>query len=293
MVVAITLNHATSNGIVYQASFEPEKGMNLTSFKINDFELIDQTTRTAFNNRFSGLGPLIGPHFYRRQKDTLPFLRNEDKFSHIAYVKEHGIEDPFSHGIARYAPWKYDHGKWWISGILSGKDKWNDISLAELEGQDFTIRFHAQLTNQGLELDLSIVSDTDSLIGIHYYYYLPEGNGVIKSRVQKTVLIDRKPTIIPSDWNFNKNHELLFNLDREADFTFTPFPNPMAGEIVLETSKYHLLTKYWSNSQENCWQLYHPKDSSYVCIEPISSQDPLHPNLTVSQLKITLFPTLL
>lgn len=41
-------------------------------------------------------------------------------------------------------------------------------------------------------------------------------------------------------------------------------------------------------SEENCWQLYHPEGASFVCIEPISSQDPRHPNLSVSAISIRL-----
>ena len=60
------------------------------------------------------------------------------------------------------------------------------------------------------------------------------------------------------------------------------------GKILLETTEYQLATSYLCNCQENCWQLYHPKGASFVCIEPISAQDPRHANLTVSSLHIQL-----
>lgn len=50
------------------ATFLPELGMNLASYKKGDYEAIDQNTQGEFEERFAGLGPLIGPHFHH-QKD--------------------------------------------------------------------------------------------------------------------------------------------------------------------------------------------------------------------------------
>ena len=74
------------------------------------------------------------------------------------------------------------------------------------------------------------------------------------------------------------------------DNTFHPFPHPLNGTIILELDAidYRLTTKYSSPSQENSWQLYHPKGASFVCIEPLSAQDIRHPNLTTSNILITL-----
>ncbi len=284
----IVIENRTADGKILQATFLPEKGMNLISFKKDDLEVIDQSTRNLFEERYAGLGALIGPHFHRRPPEIVPQIKEENLFPHIARVKAKGIKDPFSHGIARYAPWKAEATIGSVKALLSGKDTWHGISLSTLEGQNFNMRLEASLREDGLFLDLSIVSDTASLVGIHYYYHLPEGKGRVISEVRKEVGIQGKLQPLPADWHIDPQHRLLFDLDQEADFTFRPYPNPLKGNILLETEAYCLRTRYECISEENCWQLYHPKDSSFVCMEPISAQDPHHPNLTVSSLRIHL-----
>ncbi|MFI0435122.1 MAG: hypothetical protein ACH350_05280 [Parachlamydiaceae bacterium] len=284
----IVLTHQTPTGEFLQATFLPDKGMNLISFKRGDIEVIDQSTTHLFEERYAGLGALIGPHFHRRKTDVLPKIKEEALFPHIARVKSKGIEDPFSHGIARYAPWKAESTKDQIKALLNGKDTWKGVPLSMLEGQNFNMRLEVSLKENGLFLALSIVSDTASLVGIHYYYALSEGKGSIVSQVQNRLLSNRQLISMPSDWKFNAQQELTFDLNNEADFTFRPYPNPLQGEILLTTGQYKLRTRYTSDCGENCWQLYHPKGASFVCIEPISSQDPVHPNLTVSCLNIHL-----
>lgn len=284
----IVLENQTAQGHRLQAVFLPEKGMNLISYKKNDIEVIDQSTWNIFEERYAGLGALIGPHFHRRPPEIVPKVKNEALFPHIARVKAKGVQDPFSHGIARYAPWKAEASQTSVKAVLTGKDEWNGVSLAELEGQNFKMQLSAELKENGLHLALSVVSDTASLVGIHYYYALPDGQGRVISQVQNQVIIDGKLQSIPSNWDFNDQHELKFNLDQEADFTFRPYPDPLAGKIVLETKGYRLHTYYSCICEENCWQLYHPKGASFVCMEPISSQDPRHPNLTVSAVNIQI-----
>src|ERR1700722_13801367 len=158
----------------YQATFDPARGMNLLSYKKGATEVIDQATWPLFEERYAGLGALIGPHFHHRNAAVLPKIADESLFPHIARVKAKGILEPFSHGIARYAPWKLlEVTKSSFKARLSGKDSWNGVALAALEGQNFTMDFKGELTALGLKLDLAVVSDTDSLVGIHYYYRLP------------------------------------------------------------------------------------------------------------------------
>jgi hypothetical protein len=54
------------------------------------------------------------------------------------------------------------------------------------------------------------------------------------------------------------------------------------------TQNHPVKTSFVSQNEECSWQLWHPNGASFVCIEPISSQDPRHPNLTVSSIKIDL-----
>lgn len=284
----ITLENQTLDGVRLEAIFLPTKGMTLSSYKRGDVEIIDQSTSASFSERSAGLGVLIGPHFHRRRKETVPKVPNEELFPHIARVKAKGIHDPFSHGVARYAPWKVQATKTKIIATLTGKDEWNGVPLSTLEGQNFKMTYIAELTPQGLDIELSIVSDTDSLVGIHYYYALPNGKRRVVARVQNRMIDQMEERPIPAEWHYDEQRRLIVDLDGDFDFTFHPFPNSREGEITLETSLYTLITKYSCVCDENAWQLYHPKGASFVCIEPISAQDPRHPNLSASSLKIAL-----
>jgi hypothetical protein len=288
MMWIMQLKNITPTGTPLTATFLPEKGMNLTSYKWGDVEIIDQSTKDLFDDRFSGLGPLIGPHFYQRNPATLPHIKDETLFPHIANVHHEHRQDPFSHGIGRYAPWNAQATETKITAALSGKDQWMGVPLADLEGQQFQMTFAAELMPDGLHLDLSVTSDTDSLVGIHYYYRLPNHRGTLTSRVQNRYIVNRISKEIPKEWTYDSQHQLTYPLNQDTDFTFHPFPNPRQGQITLETEEYRLITTYTSPSQENSWQLYHPKGASYVCIEPISAQDPRAANLTASSISIHL-----
>ncbi len=285
----IVLNNKTALGESLQAIFLPDKGMNLISYKKENIEVIDASTRPLFEERYAGLGALIGPHFHHRNPRIIPPIPDESLFPHIARLREKGITEPFSHGIGRYAPWKASVSGQKITALLMGKDTWNGVPLSTLEGQNFTMQFIAELLPEGLKLNLSVASDTDSIVGIHYYYYLPAGKGVVITQVQKHYLDEsHQKSPLPPEWTLDARQEMRFNLDHSADCTFYPYPDPLAGEILLDAIDYRLMTRYRAPSQENSWQLYHPEGASFVCIEPLSAQDPRHPNLTASSLEILL-----
>lgn len=244
----------------YEAIFLPSHGMNLISFKKSGIEIIDQSTKQAFDDRFSGLGPLIGPHFHRRK--IIPPDARKEVFPQSAYCKSYGIDDFFSHGVARYVPWNYEKTENGFEARLCGKDTWCDVPLSGIEGQNFQMDMKVFLDADGLNISLSVVSDTDSIVGIHYFYRLPNGYGLIRAG------------------------ELTIPLDRAIDSNYKT--HPRRSIIDLETSEYTLRTEYTCISEENSWQLYHPEGASFVCIEPLSAQDPQHPNLTVSSLQIRL-----
>ncbi len=286
----IILKSTAQDGKNLEVTFLPEQGMNMVSYKKGNTEIIDQSTQNLFEERFAGLGPLIGPHFHRRNPSIIPKLKDESLFPHIARVKAQGPHDPFSHGIGRYAPWKVvsstEHE---IKATLSGKDEWNGVALSAIEGQNFTMNFKAKLSNQGLDIELSVVSDTDSIVGIHYYFNLPQGEGKIRSKVQNHYVgLDHKEIQpLPTEWELDDQILSIDLKKTDADFTFFPLQE-LAGEIILETSEYQLNINYATQSAENCWQLYHPINASFVCIEPLSAKNPRHPNLTVSSIKINL-----
>ncbi|EFB40371.1 MULTISPECIES: hypothetical protein [Parachlamydia] len=283
----IVLKNVTSQGIPLEVTFLPEQGMNMASYKKGEIEVIDQSTRNLFEERFAGLGALIGPHFHRRLPATIPLIADESLFPHIARVKQSGVQEPFSHGIGRYAPWKAEFTETTVDAKLNGNDEWKGVSLSSLEGQNFQMHFQAELTQKELKIHFSVVSDTDSLVGLHYYYALPQGKGVVHSRIQSEVIENGEKK--PPRWQMDEQNEVLIPIaDDDIDTTFYPFPNPRAGKILLDAGSYYLEKRYQCISQENSWQLYHPKNATFVCIEPLSSQDPRHPNLTVSSIQVEI-----
>lgn len=289
MTSSIILKNQTSKNEPLEAVFLPEKGMNLLSYKKGHQEVIDQATKETFEASFNGLGSLIGPHFFERKPALIAQLKPDSIFTHIASLNKQGYSDPFTRGIGRYAPWKVlDHSSTQVKASLSGKDTWQGEPLSTLEGQPFTLELSAELKPDGLSLQLSVVSESDSLIGIHYCYALPNGKGKVISDVKPQFFDQGSLKAIPESWQRNFQGILTFDLEQSADYAFLPFQNPLNGKITLETPLYTLQTSYSCLCQENAWHLYHPSGASFVCIAPISAQNPWKPNLTASSIHIHL-----
>lgn len=279
----ITLKAKAEDDQPLEVVFWPERGMNFISYKKAGVEVIDQTTWDLFEERYAGLGAMIGPHFHHRNYSIISKIQDESLFPHIARVKAKGTQEPFSHGIGRYAPWKEEHTETKIRATLAGKDTWNGVPLAELEGQDFKMQYEAELTPKGLRIFLSVVSETDSVVGLHTYYRLTGGGRVIaKVLPQFNDHGEIKP--IPKQWSYGEDFTLDYPLVENTDYGFYPYPDPLEGHIFLKTNDYHLKIFYRSLNQENSWQLYHPQGKSFVCIEPLSAKDPRKPHLSVSSL---------
>lgn len=268
----------------YSVIFLPEKGMNFISLKKGEIEALDQSTKDLFDARYAGLGAMIGPHFHHRK--VIPEVKEKERFSHLANVKGN---EPFSHGIGRYAPWTVESvSENHIQAVLKGGDTWNGVPLKELEGQDFTMQYVAILTPEGLEINLSVNSETDSVVGLHTYYALSNGEGAVKARVRNQYNDQGMVKPIPSTWNYGHDHHLIFPLTEPADYGFWPHPDPLHGMMELETKTHGIRVQYWCDNEENSIQMWHPEGASFVCMEPLSAKDPRKPRLSVSQLKILI-----
>lgn len=277
----ISIQNRTAGGIPLIATYAPSRGMNLVSFKKGEQEVIAQETRSLFEERSAGLGALIGPHFHHRNPKTFTFPEDPSLFPHFAYVKAKGIAEPFSHGIARYVPWTFTVKDSTIEATLSGKDEWKGIPLKKLEGQDFQLRYTATMTPKGLNIRYSVQSESDSVIGLHYYYALPRKTGTVTSVVKPS-------SSIP--YPIDKDHRLNLVLDgqRDVDCNFWPLENPNGANILLDAHDYQLHIRYKTACAENSWQLYQPKGATFVCIEPLTAARPRQPQLTVSSIEVEL-----
>lgn len=285
----ITLVNSTEFNIPLKASFSPLYGMNLTSFTHGSTEILDQTTRSLFTQRCAGLGALIGPHFHHRTPDCIPsYSFDPSLFPHLQHEKSLTPSlEPFSHGIARYVPWKVDYSDTQIHAKLSGNDLYKNTPIKNLEGQNFEMIFDVKLVHDGLLLNLTIASEKPSVIGFHYYYNCPP-----KSFVQSLVhpiYRDQTWKPLPSEWLISK--QLHFDLSKEADFGFKPqatVEHPYYT-VILHTPSYQVHLEYTSsNAESTSWQLYRPKNSSFVCIEPLSAINPRDPLLNHSNLQLKI-----
>jgi hypothetical protein len=291
----VVLKNISSQGEALEATFLPEGGMNLVSYRLGDIEIIDQKTLSLYEEQMAGLGALIGPHFFCRQKISSGY--DPSLFPHIARVKAQGTNDPFPHGIARYVPWKYVKSDTQIKAKLHGSDLYNRVPLSVFEGQDFMMSYEARLLDTGLFIEYKVESELSSVIGLHYYYALL-GKGEVHGEVQPKYRDkdDWKP--IPKEWTKEKESHLHFSLAQEADFGFIPAkktPTDHDYRMILDTDAYSLHLDFNSASEEeiSC-QFYRPNKSSYVCIEPLSARVPLKPKLTCNllEVKLEIFPPL-
>lgn len=271
----VILQRILSNGSSLKATFLPEQGMNLASYKKNDTEVIDQSTRGMFEQRMSGLGPIIGPHFYHRKENEIPFVPDETMFPHIARTKKANNLEPFSHGIGRYVKWNWNASGTTIEGHLSGLDTHQGVTLAALEGFDFQMKFKAQLAEEGLKIDMQVESESHPTIaGLHYYYRLEDAKGSVKIHCQDKYNDMGTWKEIPKQWQEDDSNHLRFDLMQESDYGFRPLSDNFSGDALLTTRSHQLRVHYETASDENAFQLYHPKNSSFVCIEPVTAKNP-------------------
>lgn len=285
----VTLTNYDSENKLLQAVFAPYHGMNLLSYSRDGIEVIDQTTHDEFVTRYSGHGPLIGPHFHEFTEHTLPEGVTGERFPHVQVMKERKRKDPFSHGIARYAPWTYMHSGTQIQGELHGKDVWNGVPLQDIEGQDFEIRFEARLLSTGLFLKYSIQSEHPSVIGLHYYFALHGDNPYFQTHVRPKRNVDGTLSAIPTDWLVKGKDLLHLPLNSAYDCGFFPDADEKGVRASLFTEAFTLNTHYFvPNSMEFMVQVYRPEGAAYCCIEPLTAQEPRMPILNHSQLECKL-----
>lgn len=282
----VVLQRMRSDGQRIRAVFAPDQGMNLVSLTFGEVEVIDQSTKNLFDEKLGGYGPLIGPHFYHRK--DIPQVPDETVFPHISRVKAGGGNEPFSHGIGRYVPWNYTASDMTIDATLSGMDTYAGVTLAALEGFDFKMHYKARLHDDGLHIDYHVESENSpSIAGLHYYYALENNSGVVRMKTEDQYNDMGVKKAVPAEWK--DENGLRFDMKEESDYTFWPqSENHCSGEARLESGKRNLVISYETDSDQNAFQLYHPKDASFVCIEPVTAKDPRAANQKKNSLKVRI-----
>lgn len=285
----ISLVNYCADGSVLKACFDPTHGMNLTSFLWKEHEILDLSTRALFEQRCAGLGALIGPHFHHRQPSHIVRDFPMDLFPHLKRLSHDQLE-PFSHGIARYVPWNYEASSTQVKAWIQGSDLHQGYPLKFFEGFDFSMRLDAILLSDGLLLDYTVEAQEPCVIGFHYYYPCYKDSWV--EALVKPFQRDKTGWQgIKDSWFDTKTQKLQFCLNQEADLGFMPLQdiNSSCNTIILKHHNHKTLISFTSlNEDESSWQLYHPKDASYVCIEPLSALNPFKPVTKKNRLQMKI-----
>lgn len=212
------------------ATFDPDNGMRLTSLRKGNVELLGGANS----------GP-IGPHFGALH----PGLNPEN----------------FVDGIARYAPWKATATDNSVRAQLGGKDEWKGKTIAALEGQTFKMEMVATLTESGLAIDISVVADSDAVVGYGCHFKVEKGHAKVTS----------------DDGNLDL-----------VDAIFHPTRDALAANIQLETGRHEVQLRYQCQNAENSWQLkYHPEHAT-VYLAALAAKSPARPVLTVNAIHIDI-----
>lgn len=283
-----TLKHKSEDGQDLVATYDPAKGMNLVHFSKGGNPVIDPKTTELFYERMAGLGALIGPHFHHRPDNEIPPLPDENLFPFIKKILEKGGKEVFSHGIARYVPWHFKGDASSIEASLFSEDRYKGVKLEELEGQTFEMHYKAELKRDGLHIDYSFTKEHPGVIGLHYYYRLEKDRGIILSEVGPNYHSAKGWQPIESSWLESKsNMHFQINPDVDADFGFRPKEeDALENRITLKTDSHSVEINYHCSSEENAFQVYHPKGASYVCIEPVTAKNPREAKLENGHLKV-------
>lgn len=283
----VVLQHKTKDGELYKATFLPENGMTLCSFKKGDVEVIDQTTWHMFEEKCSGLGQYIGPHFYHRKPEEVTQVPDPSLFPHLNGSQ--GTPEPFSHGIGHFVPWNWGASDTTMAAYISGIDNVGGVTLAALEGFDFQLNYHVRLTATGLEIDLKADSDRHPVFcGLHTYYALTDSTGHVTMNCEGKYNDMGNWQEIPDRWK-GTDRTLDFNLDEAADYGLHPVAENGVYKATLATGKHKVHVSYESsNPEEHGFQLYHPEGASFGCLEPGSARDFRAANQLNNHLKIKL-----
>ncbi len=290
----LMLQNKSSTGSLIKAIFAPDKGMNLISFQRANIEVMEQTTKDLFDFRCAGLGALIGPHFHHRDAKDIPSI-NDDLFPHIKSLREKKVLEPFSHGIARYVPWKYAASDTQIKAHLSGSHEHKGVFLRDLEGFDFEMKLDIRLLENGLFISYHVDAEKPSTLGLHYYYALSNQVGKVWGDTNGYIRKDKTWNKMPEKMQ-SSTSKFAIDIDSKTDLDIgiSPLDPQEENKVILDTDDYSLHIYYNSDSnKEGSLQIYKPQEASFVCIEPLSAKFPRKPHLLQSTLevKIEIFPS--
>jgi len=237
-----------------RAIISPTFGLSLIDLCFQDEPILDRSREKAFYESRKGLGPLILPHF--NQRKSIPEVDLE-AFTHVRYLQLMNVRDPFQHGVARYAEWRYSADRDSVTGSLTSEDRIKGYTIAEITGFAFEAEICYRITESGLNIHFDLNAEQPVEAGIHFYYDLKNRNSAV---VELPVEGQSKPAV--------------FHFDRGHDTTYLPSKTNSFATYTLRTDRYVLRTIVPvlgdPSSTFEAVTLFSPEGERFVCIEPLS-----------------------
>jgi len=235
---ALLLKSQEKSGEPCEARFDP-KGLRLLSLKCGDREIHTPSDPKGYYG-------VIGPQF----GDLGAFMQT---------------------GEAMAASWEVEKSE---EENLTAKHRYE----GEGEEQIYQMEGRISWDKEVLVSTLSIVSDTDSLIGPGYCFPLPDGRGRLEGVIKREGFCEGK-TVTLSE---HSGKPVEIDLSHSCSLAVLPYLKPTEGKLLLETKNYQMEILYRSNCEEVSCLIYRPEKGDWICISPVSSKNPWKTNLTVS-----------
>ena len=296
---AVYMMMLSDRGNTIEAVVSPEMGMSMLDFSAGGVPLLQKSRKHDFIEGRKGLGPLILPHF--NQRASFPAVNEmvAEQAPHTAYLKTEGVNDPFQHGIGRYAQWNFetsctDKGAR-VTGKLTGAHEYQGVPLMELTGFDFTAFVTYTLSDGNISVRFDITGAEPVTAGIHFYYRLPDQEESRAALSVEEIGKNNDESLFEFSSHQRDGRFYTMTLADDIDTLFTPVKEegPYA-RYKLITSEYRLDTRVRAEGDPaktfDSVTLFHPADADFVCIEPLSDANPLTPRKKKFSGEIILHP---
>jgi len=282
-----------------EAVVSPEWGMSLLAFTRDGVSFLQKSRTRDFREGRKGLGPLIFPHF--NQRGSFPRVPDEvlQEAPHAAYLRRQGVDDPFQHGIGRYASWEYEARSGpegaMVTGTLTGASVYRGVPVREIVGFDFTAFVSYVLREGNLLIRFNVHADEPVVCGIHFYYRLAGSGSVALSVLKEGMNDDETPFVFSDHARKGKFYTLPVGGENDVDTLFYPVSEKDGyARYKLEAGDYRLDTRVRvEGPPEETFDavvVFSPAGSDFVCVEPLSDARPFTPSKKVFKGEIVLHP---
>lgn len=218
---------------------------------------------------------VIGPHYGNRH--VLPELPETFSLPRSATLTPNPSprfpEDPFPNGLGRFAPWEWHtQNSERIQGVLKGDTEWQGVPLKKIEGQSFQMTAHSFAVAKQFGCRFAVVSEGDSVTGMQWCFALDQ------------------ETEIQCPSRDSPNRFFSSNFQEDVDVWLHPFPSERKAELTLKKGPLKFRLSSETVSSEHSIRIVYQKEQPFFTVAFLSAKNPLHPNLSVSQLWMNIEP---